>query len=120
MKRASIALAIFLTACTSMQLVEVQDVDTLYFGMNRPGGVVSEAEWKTFVAEVIVPEFDGFTEWSATGHWKGNEEPSRVVQIAHLARRGNDERILRIINEYKKRFDQEAVFWVRGQGLVSP
>ena len=104
-----------------MQLVEVQDIDTLYFGTSRPGGgVVSDSEWKTFVAEVITPEYPGFTEWTAIGHWRGAEEATHVVQIAHPSRRHNDESILRIIREYKRRFQQESVFWIRGRGLDAP
>ncbi len=103
-----------------MHLVEVQDVDTLYFGTARPGGTVSDVEWKTFVEQVITPEFPGFTEWSATGHWRGAEEKTHIVQIAHLSRRGNDEHVIRIIDEYKRRFEQESVLWIRGRGLVAP
>lgn len=111
---------VVLVACSSYQLVEVQDVDTLYFGTSRPGGVVSDAEWRAFVDEVITPQYPGFTEWNAVGHWRGAEEPTHVVQIAHLNRRGNDERIIRIVNEYKRRFQQESVLWIRGRGLVAP
>jgi len=117
--RAAIAL-LLLTACASMQLQEVQDVDTLYFGTARQGGVVSDAEWSAFVDEVITPEFPGFTEWKAMGHWRGAAEETHIVQIAHLSRRGNDERIFRIINAYKERFQQESVLWIRAPGLVAP
>ncbi len=103
-----------------MQLVEVQDVDTLYFGTARTGGAVTDAEWKTFVDEIITPAYPGFTEWNATGHWRGAEEKTHVVQIAHLSRRRNDEQVLRIIKEYKRRFQQDSVFWIRGRGLVAP
>ncbi len=122
MKRLSASLAVvLLVACSSsFQLVEVQDVDTLYFGTARPGGVVTDAEWKAFTAEVITPAYPEFTEWNATGHWRGAEEMTHVVQIAHLSRRRNDEQILRIIREYKKRFQQDSVLWIRGRGLVAP
>ena len=113
-------LFLFLVSCASIQLQEVQDVDTLYFGTNRPGGVVTDAEWKAFVSEVITPEYPGFTEWSATGHWRSQEEATHIVQIAHLSGREHDQRILRIIAEYKRRFDQESVFWIRHPGLVAP
>jgi len=119
-RRLSPVVLLFLAACSSLQLQEVQDVDMLYFGTARPGGVVSDAEWKTFVDEVITPAYPGFTEWNATGHWRGAEEATHVVAIAHLSRRGNDERIIRIITEYKKRFQQESVFWIRSRGLVAP
>ncbi|HEV8661079.1 MAG TPA: DUF3574 domain-containing protein [Thermoanaerobaculia bacterium] len=121
MRRLSASLAlVLLVACSSVQLQEVQDVDTLYFGTSRPGGVISDAEWKTFVDEVIAPAYPGFTEWQAIGHWRGAEEPTHIVQIAHLSRRGNDERIIHIINEYKRRFQQESVFWIRTPALVAP
>ena len=102
-----------------LQLAEVQQIDMLYFGTARPDGVVSDAEWKAFVAEVITPAFPGFTEWNAVGHWRGVEEATHVVQIAHPSRPGNDESVLRIINEYKRRFRQQSVFWVRGKGLAA-
>jgi len=120
-KRAASSFAVLLlVACSSIQFVEVQDVDTLYFGTNRPGGVVSDAEWQTFVTDVISREFPGFTEWTATGHWRGAEEMTHVVQIAHLDRWGNNEAISRIIKEYKRRFQQESVLWIRSRGLVAP
>src|SRR4051812_13233254 len=111
MQRASATfLLLLLTSCASLQLIEVQDVDTLYFGTARPGGVVSDAEWKAFVTEVLVPEFPGFTEWNATGHWRGAEEATHVVQIAHFPGPGGDARVSRIVREYKRRFNQESVF----------
>ena len=107
MRRAAF-LALFLAACSTYQIVEVQDVDTLYFGTNRPSGTISDAEWRSFVNDVLTPVFPGFTEWNASGHWKGSEEATHVVQI------------IRIISEYKRRYDQEAVLWLRGRGLVAP
>lgn len=115
MRRAVPLAFVLLLSCAT-----VEDVDTLDFGTARPNGIVSDGEWKTFVAEVITKEYPGFTEWNATGHWRGAEEATHVVEIAHLSGRGNDERIVRIINEYKRRFEQESVFWVRGKGLVAP
>lgn len=103
-----------------LRLAEVQEIDTLYFGTSRSNGVVSDAEWKTFVAEVITPAYPGFTEWNAIGHWRGAEEATHIVQIAHPARPRNNDSVLRIINEYKRRFQQESVFWIRGKGLAAP
>ena len=114
MRRFAAVLLLFVACATS------SEVDTLYFGTARANGVVSDAEWKTFVAEVIAPIFPGFTEWNATGHWRGAEEATHVVQIVHLPRQANDHDITRIISEYKRRFDQESVFWVRGRGFVAP
>src|SRR4051794_32526732 len=41
---------------------------TLYFGLARPAGTITEREWKTFVRDEIMPRFpQGFTIWQADG-----------------------------------------------------
>jgi Protein of unknown function (DUF3574) len=113
-KRLSASLAVVLfVACASVQILEVQDADFLYFGTARPGGIVSDTEWKTFVDEVITPRFPGFTEWKAVGHWESAREATYVVQIIHPHRGQTEKKIAEIIDAYKKRFSQEAVFWMR-------
>ena len=114
---AALALIVFLTACG--HLVEVQDRDTLYFGTNRPNGVISEVEWRNFVDQVITPRFPGFTEWDAQGHWKSEREFTHVVEIIHPDRSGNNAKIGEIIAEYKRRFQQEAVLLVRDRALAT-
>jgi hypothetical protein len=114
---AALALIVFLTACS--HLVEVQDRDTLYFGTNKPNGVISEVEWKTFVDQVITPRFPGFTEWDAQGHWKTEREFTHVVEIVHPDRSGNNAKIGEIIAEYKRRFQQEAVLLIRERALAT-
>ncbi len=109
---------VLLTSCASVRLIEVQDVDTLFFGTAYTGGVVSEAEWRAFVDEVITPRFPGFTEWTATGHWRGEREMTHVVAVAHLHRMENDQKIREIIDAYKSRFHQQSVFLVREQALA--
>ncbi|HXG58449.1 MAG TPA: DUF3574 domain-containing protein [Thermoanaerobaculia bacterium] len=118
MTRAAISLALLLTvSCAAFH--EVQEIDTLYFGMNEPaGGVVTDDEWAAFVAEVITPRFDGFTEWRAEGRWKGEKEGTRIVQIVHPPRPSHDRAIHEIIAAYKQRFRQEAVLLVRTRGLA--
>jgi hypothetical protein len=113
-------LALFLAACGSMQLVEVLQSDTLFFGTSRVNAAaVSEAEWHAFVEEVITPRFPGFTAWEAEGHWKGDVERTHVVQIIHGHRIGEERRVAEIIAEYKRRFQQESVLWVRGEALAT-
>jgi hypothetical protein len=114
---AALALIVFLTACGT--LVEVQDKDTLYFGTNKPTGVVSAVEWRNFVDEVITPRFPGFTEWDAQGHWKSDREFTHVVEIVHPDRSGNNAKIGEIIAEYKRRFQQEAVLLIRDRALAT-
>lgn len=114
---ASVAFAL-LVACGSIQLREVQQSDTLYFGTARPGGVVSDAEWKAFVDDVITPRFPGFTEWNADGHWKREHEATHVVQIVHPPRSANSRLVAEIIAAYKARFQQEAVLWLREEVTI--
>ncbi|HEY2321478.1 MAG TPA: DUF3574 domain-containing protein [Thermoanaerobaculia bacterium] len=117
MRRSALVLVFVLVACG--HLVEVQDRDTLYFGTNRPNGVISAVEWKTFVDQVITPRFPGFTEWDAQGHWKSDREFTHVVEIIHPDRTANDAKICEIIEEYKRRFQQEAVLLVRDRALAT-
>ena len=103
-----------------MHLIEVQRCDTLYFGTAIPGSaaVVSDAEWRAFVSEVITPRFPGFTEWNAEGHWKSEHEATHIVQIVHTSRFENERFVQEIIDAYKSRFHQEAVYWVRSDVLA--
>ena len=118
MRRSAVVFMLLFVAC-GVTLVEVQDRDTLYFGTARPNGVVSEAEWRAFVDEVITPRFPGFTEWPAEGHWKTEREATHVVEILHLDRRENNAKVGEIIAEYKRRFHQESVLLVRDRALAT-
>src|SRR5512140_2915591 len=63
--------------------------DSLYFGMARPGGAVTQQEWQDFVAREVTPRFpEGLTSWQASGQWLSKEgvierEPSYVVYVVH-------------------------------------
>ena len=116
---AAALLLVVLTACTSVRVLEVQDADTLFFGTNMPNhGVVSDEQWRDFVEQVIVPAYPGFTEWQAIGHWKSERETTHVVMIVHRHHLRDDGEIQKIIDEYKRRFTQESVFWMRGPAAV--
>ncbi|HKO58196.1 MAG TPA: DUF3574 domain-containing protein [Thermoanaerobaculia bacterium] len=118
--RKAIVLCVLLTACGSVRLVEVQQSDMLFFGTGRVSGEpVSDGEWRLFVDEVITPRFPGFTEWSAEGHWKADRERTHVVQILHKRRGGEERKVAEIIAEYKRRFEQESVLWVRTEALAT-
>ena len=130
---AALATLIFLAGCCPSQVKNPRptaDVrrwvsDTLYFGMSRPGGGVSEAEWKDFLAEVVTPRFPGgFTVWKAEGQWrdkagKVGREPSRVLQVLHLDGPVDEKAVQEIREGYKKRFAQESVLRVEEEGRVS-
>ena len=91
----------------------------LYFGRLRPDGtVVSDAEWRTFVAEEITPRFpDGFTVFDALGQYRGRDgqivsEPTKVLLIVH----GPDARPRGSVQElrdlYRRLFQQESVLLI--------
>lgn len=99
--------------------------ERLYFGTQRPAGVVSGAEWSAFVDEVVAAAFpDGFTAWDAAGGWRGADgrplrEASHVVEIVHPAGTATDTAIAKVIADYKTRFDQEAVMQARVPACVA-
>jgi Protein of unknown function (DUF3574) len=106
-------------ACVTGDTVLVRE--TLYFGRNRPGGgTVSDAEWQSFLAEVVTPRFpSGLTVQEASGQWKGaggavEQERSEIVTLFHPDTESSRQSIHEIALEYKRRFQQEAVLRERG------
>jgi hypothetical protein len=93
--------------------------DTLYFGLSRPAGTVTEAEWKNFVDTEVTPRFpDGLTQWQAQGQWRDAGQPllhedSRVLQIVHPAGLDSESKIQEIRSDYKKQFQQTSVLRVK-------
>jgi hypothetical protein len=118
-RKLTLAILFFLASCASVRVAEVQDADTLFFGTSRVNAPpVSDEEWRDFVDQVIVPVYPAFTEWQAIGHWRKERETTHVVVIVHRHRMSDDRDIDRIIEEYKRRFTQDAVFWMRGPAAV--
>ena len=78
MLRRVCASALFLCPITVPSAIEDQlnlcsegAVSRLYLGQTTPAGVVTEAQWRTFVAESVTPRFPaGFTELQAQGRWR--------------------------------------------------
>lgn len=100
--------------------------ERLYFGTQRPGGVVSEAEWQAFVNDVVAVAFpDGFTSWDANGGWRGADgrslrEASHVLEIVRPVDAATEAAIARVMADYTRRFDQQAVLRVRVPACASP
>lgn len=119
MKRArliSIAL-LCLSACASLGTAPWSQ-DTLYFGLNRPGGAVSEDEWQAFVDAELTPRFpDGLTQLNGQGQWKGKDgvvkEASRVVILLHPSDSASERKIEALREAYKLKFHQESVLRVQ-------
>lgn len=101
--------------------------DRLYFGTERPGGAVSNADWEAFVDDTIAARFPaGFTTSDAAGGWRGADgralrEASHVLEVMHPAdAAGAEAAIDATIADYRARFDQEAVLRVRAPVCIAP
>ena len=121
MRPASLVLALFLTACATTNPPPLQRpvlIERLYCGLAIPGGgVVSEAELRTFLDEVVVPRFpDGFTVYRADGVFKGGHEQSFVIEIIHGPGSAFEREVEEIAEEYRRRFRQTAVLRVSMPG----
>ena len=93
--------------------------DRLFFGRAIPGGgAVSDTEWRAFLEEVVTPAFPGgLTVWRADGQWLDEQgrivrEPVMVVEVIHETGPAAEAAIVRVADEYRRRFHQEAVLRV--------
>ena len=90
---------------------------TLYFGLARPAGTISEKQWKAFVHEEVTARFpQGFTVWEAQGQWQSpnghiSRERSKVPLLVHSDTTAIRDSITALIASYKRRFQQESVLW---------
>lgn len=98
----------------------------LYFGTNRPGGEVSDAEFATFVDAEITPRFpDGLTLLTGYGQFLNSQgvlirERSKVLILFYPAQaEGAATRIQEIRNAYKAAYQQESVLKVDSYASVS-
>ena len=90
---------------------------TLYFGLARPAGTISEKQWKAFLREEVTLRFpEGFTVWEAQGQWRDGggqitRERSKVLLLVHSDTTPVRDSIASLIASYKRRFQQESVLW---------
>jgi hypothetical protein len=89
---------------------------TLYFGLGRPKGTVSELEWQLFVRDEVTPRFPaGLTVWDAEGQWQSQgaigHERTKVLLLVHADTPAARESVQGVIGRYRKAFDQESVLW---------
>ncbi len=101
-------------ACTAplKPAVEVN----LYFGRDKPGGEVSEAEWAAFVAEVVTPRFpDGLSVINVAGQSRAvanqdGRERTKLLIVVVFDAPAHHEKVREIVAAYNQRFGQHAVF----------
>ncbi|MSV29032.1 MAG: DUF3574 domain-containing protein [Bryobacterales bacterium] len=90
---------------------------TLYFGLNRKGGTVSERQWRNFLRDEVTLRFpEGLTVWQADGQWRTSEgsiarERSKVLLLVHDDTPRVKAAIEAIVGRYKGMFQQESVLW---------
>jgi Protein of unknown function (DUF3574) len=92
----------------------------LYFGRGVEGGRgVSDAQWREFVETALIREFpDGSSSFDAEGTWFSRRqgrtivERSKLVSIVVPDARAVEARVARLIDDYKRRFDQDSVLRV--------
>ena len=89
---------------------------TLYFGLGRPKGTVSELEWQLFVRDEVTPRFpSGLTVWDAEGQWQSQgsvgHERTKVLLLVHPDTATAQESVQAVIGRYRKAFEQESVLW---------
>ena len=90
---------------------------TLYFGLARPKGAVSELEWQIFLRDEVTKRFpDGFTVWEAEGQWRTpggsiDHERSKVLLVVHPDSTQARQSVTEVIASYRRMFEQESVLW---------
>ena len=90
---------------------------TLYFGLNRKAGNISESQWKSFLRQEVTPRFpQGLTVWQAGGQWRRSDgaivrERSKVLLLVHDEKAEVRSSVTAIIERYKQLFEQESVLW---------
>ena len=98
---------------------------TLYFGLARPKGSVTELEWQIFLRDEVTRRFpDGLTVWEAEGQWRtpaGNidHEQSKVLLLVHPDTAAARQSVQAFIEAYRKTIEQQSVLWENARVCVS-
>jgi hypothetical protein len=98
---------------------------TLYFGLSRPKGSVSELEWQVFLRDEVTRRFPaGLTVWEAEGQWLNrvgriDREQSKVLLLVHADTAAARQSVQEVIQAYRKSFDQQSVLWESSRVCVA-
>jgi hypothetical protein len=98
---------------------------TLYFGLARPKGSVTELEWQIFLRDEVTRRFpDGLTVWEAEGQWRTpdgsiDHEQSKVLLLVHPDTAVARQSVQAVIGVYRRKFDQQSVLWESARVCVA-
>jgi hypothetical protein len=98
---------------------------TLYFGLARPKGSVSELEWQIFLRDEVTRRFpEGLTVWGAEGQWRTpagsiDHEQSKVLLLVHPDTAAARQSVQAVIEAYRKIFEQQSVLWESSRVCVA-
>jgi hypothetical protein len=98
---------------------------TLYFGLARPKGSVTELEWQIFLRDEVTRRFpDGLTVWEAEGQWRTpagsiDHEQSKVLLLVHPDTAAARQSVQAVIEAYRKTFEQQSVLWENARVCVA-
>jgi uncharacterized protein DUF3574 len=97
----------------------------LFFGLNMPGGVVSQEAFQGFIDRQVTPRFpDGLTVVDGKGQFRGasgdlEKEDSKVLILLYPFAKESSQAIEDIRAAYKSAFEQESVLRVDERSCVS-
>ncbi len=97
----------------------------LYFGLSKPSGRVTEAEFNNFVDSAVTPRFpDGLTLLRARGQFRDAtgqvvEEGSRLLILLYPFSRTSSRAVDAIREDYKLTFQQQSVLRVDEKSCIS-
>ena len=98
---------------------------TLYFGLGRPTGTVSELEWQLFLRDQVTPHFpQGLTVWEAQGQWLSQQgsighERTKMLLLVHPDTPSAQAAVQIVIARYRKAFEQQSVLWETARVCVA-
>jgi hypothetical protein len=90
---------------------------TLYFGLTRATGAISELEWQIFLRDEVTRRFpEGLTAWDAQGQWRTptgtiDQERAKVLLLVHADTAEARKAVQEVIATYRRLFEQQSVLW---------
>lgn len=98
----------------------------LFFGRNSPAGVIPEADFQSFLDNVVTPLFpdgltviDGIGQFRASGASAPEKEDSKLLILLYAFDQRQSDSVEEIRRRYKERFRQQSVLRVDRRSCVS-